>query len=155
MPIRGLWGIHKNNETKFIEIEKRADPEYAGEIITEAIRLMKRIYEEEYVQHLEKIFYLIEYSQQITDNSDIVIIISNYIKKANKEILIKEPIISIYDGTYCEWAYVINLDDETFEVYRGLNDKKDLQGRYFLAEPRGKHYAPGLFKKVCLKEIKI
>jgi len=153
--IRGLWGIYISGETKFIEIEKKAEPEYTGKIIIEAIKLMKRIYEEEYVQHLEKIFCQIEYSQQITDNSDIFIIINEYIKRGIKKISVREPIHNIYDDTYYEWVYVINLDDETFEIYRGLNNKEDLQGRYFLEEPRDAYYAPSLFRRIHLKEMKI
>lgn len=34
------------------------------------------------------------------------------------------------DSLFCEYAYVINLDDETLEFYRGFNKGGDQPGRY-------------------------
>ena len=34
------------------------------------------------------------------------------------------------DSLFCEWAYIINLDDEVFEVYRGFNKNPNAPGRY-------------------------
>lgn len=43
------------------------------------------------------------------------------------------------DSLFCEWAYVINLDDKVLEVYKGSQKKPDPGNRYsHLA--RDKHY---------------
>jgi hypothetical protein len=34
------------------------------------------------------------------------------------------------DSLYCEWAYLINLDDGVFEVYKGFNKDPMAPGRY-------------------------
>jgi hypothetical protein len=43
------------------------------------------------------------------------------------------------DSLFCEWAYVINLDDEVLEVYRGFQQKKHNKGRF---AKRGGPYTP-------------
>jgi hypothetical protein len=48
------------------------------------------------------------------------ILASGYLMEANTFIL---------DSLFCEWAYVVNLDDETFEIYRGFQ-KAPPVGRY-------------------------
>ncbi len=34
------------------------------------------------------------------------------------------------DSLFCEWAYVVNLDERTFEVYEGFNKDPNGDGRY-------------------------
>lgn len=34
------------------------------------------------------------------------------------------------DSLFCEWAYVINLDDQVIEFYRGFNQNPKANGRY-------------------------
>jgi len=37
----------------------------------------------------------------------------------------------LYESLFCEWAYIINLDTQMFEVYKGLQkDAKKAVGRY-------------------------
>lgn len=33
------------------------------------------------------------------------------------------------DSLFCEWAYIMNLDDQQFEVYRGFNKNPNARGR--------------------------
>lgn len=36
----------------------------------------------------------------------------------------------LYDSLFCEWAYIINLDREVLETYRGFNEDPRAPGRY-------------------------
>lgn len=36
----------------------------------------------------------------------------------------------IRDSLFCEWAYIVNLDANVFEVYRGFQKEKHTKGRY-------------------------
>lgn len=41
-----------------------------------------------------------------------------------------------YESLFCEWAYVIDLDKGTFEIYEGFNSKLlDESERFYKAEP--------------------
>ncbi|MBS1722857.1 MAG: hypothetical protein JSS66_07750 [Armatimonadetes bacterium] len=42
----------------------------------------------------------------------------------------------VLDSLMCEWAYVINLDDEVLEVYQGFQEGKPGEGRYARIEPK-------------------
>ena len=43
------------------------------------------------------------------------------------------------DSLFCEWAYIINLDDGVFEVYRGFQEGPST-GRYTTPEPKDGYY---------------
>jgi hypothetical protein len=34
------------------------------------------------------------------------------------------------ESLYCEWAYIVNFDEMTFEVYKGFQKKPHYKGRY-------------------------
>lgn len=36
----------------------------------------------------------------------------------------------LLDSLFCEWAYIINMDIETFEIYKGFNKDPEAPGRY-------------------------
>lgn len=41
------------------------------------------------------------------------------------------------DSLFCEWAYLLNLDDQCFEIYRGFQRKRHHKGRYDAPKRRG------------------
>ncbi|AEG14525.1 hypothetical protein Desku_0926 [Desulfofundulus kuznetsovii DSM 6115] len=60
------------------------------------------------------------------------------------------------DSLFCEWAYIINLDERIFEVYRGFQRKRDRnpRNRYRNMETHdGKYYPVKLVVEFPLKNI--
>lgn len=63
----------------------------------------------------------------------------------------------IYDSLWCEWAYMINLEAQTFEVYRGLNKDPQEAGPYASkkAENSNEYYGCRLLFEIPLKRINL
>jgi len=57
------------------------------------------------------------------------------------------------NSLFCEWAYIINLDDNTFEIYRGLQ-KKPQKNRYYTEEDISGYYNVALVAKIPIRTIK-
>lgn len=56
------------------------------------------------------------------------------------------------DSLFCEWAYIVNLDDGVFEVYEGFQQKRHNKGRY--AKPKQPFHGTDEYQPVALiKEI--
>lgn len=62
----------------------------------------------------------------------------------------------LYDSLFCEWAYIINLDQELFEAYRGFNKNPKAKGRYAARKIRDNNGYRGvvLIKEIPLNDIK-
>lgn len=59
------------------------------------------------------------------------------------------------DSLFCEWAYIINIDEKILEVYRGFNKNKSNPGRYskYKDDDNG-YYGVVLIRTYPLEEIK-
>lgn len=58
------------------------------------------------------------------------------------------------DSLFCEWAYLVNLDTEELEVYRGFNENPNAPGRYAaLRVPDSRFYGVALVQTFPLDEL--
>lgn len=58
------------------------------------------------------------------------------------------------DSLFCEWAYVVDFDEGTFEVYKGFNERSLKDGeRFKYLEKEGDYSPVALAKKFNLKKL--
>ena len=59
----------------------------------------------------------------------------------------------VRDSLFCEWAYVIDYDKGTFEVYRGFNEKPVPEGERFAAVDAPREHVPGGTAYYAIKHV--
>ena len=56
----------------------------------------------------------------------------------------------IKDSLFCEWAYILNVDKKTFEIYKGFQTEKPTNGRYKNCRKQRGYYACNLIHTIDL-----
>lgn len=71
-------------------------------------------------------------------------ILNNVAWSADDEIILKNEINFAADSLFCEWAYVVDLDNEKLEVYKGFNKTPltETDRFYFLEAKSERGYHP-------------
>jgi hypothetical protein len=71
---------------------------------------------------------------------------------SNSKIYMTDSIDFIQDSLFCEYAYIINLDDEVLEFYEGFQKEPQVDNRYGTKEDRG-YYPCKLVLTIPLDEL--
>jgi len=84
-------------------------------------------------------------------------ILTSVANSKDKEILLRNELPFVADSLFCEWAYVIDFDAGTFEVYHGFQKSPPPKGDRFAgmkSEENGSEYFPiALAKKYKLSKL--
>lgn len=61
----------------------------------------------------------------------------------------------LYDSLFCEYAYIVNLDTNMLEFYKGFNKDRNALGRYsnFKADEDSKYYGVKLNQEIPLDDL--
>lgn len=59
----------------------------------------------------------------------------------------------IKDSLFCEWAYILNVDEQTFEIYRGFQHSPPANGRYKDCPADRGYYACDLIHTIDLSSF--
>ncbi|HNU60698.1 MAG TPA: hypothetical protein PKL04_00710 [Methanofastidiosum sp.] len=178
MGTRGLYGFYKDGITKSVYNQYDTYPDGLG---IEMLNLIKQI---QSFDELRKIFDKLKIVKEgrkpgkrqlehalsiITPDLDVSTQSMNdwycILRKAqnnpmiytNGLKLILDATEFIKDSLFCEWAYIINLDNNTLEVYKGFNKEYQEDNRYMVEKADDNGYYPckliSVFKLKVLKII--
>ena len=78
-------------------------------------------------------------------------ILTNVINSSDEEILLINEIDFAKDSLFCEWAYVVDLDACTLEVYTGFQ-RGEVEGR-FKSKPDSDYSAVALIRSYSLNDL--
>ena len=169
MSTRGVWGLRKDNKDKITYNHYDSYPTELGVIIKEFIikhrASLNKIF--------DKIILVKENSipdqQQIKDNKQYFEMVSTrnmnewyaLLRRTQKnpELYTKDLKYMIdnhkfiKDSLFCEWGYIINLDNNTLEIYRGFQ-KTPNNNRYKINKSKEGYYNCALIKEIPFEDLK-
>lgn len=91
------------------------------------------------------------YNRNPQFNRDMGADILNYITQSPSGIKLRNSIDFAKDSLFCEWAYVIDFDKGTFEVFQGFNERPlDNQERFYTEEEPQKSASGHIYHPVKL-----
>lgn len=177
MGTRGIYGFRLNDTDYLTYNHYDSYPEYLGNHITKALReyfkkdgtieelrakvsSMRIIKDESEIPSEEDKERFKELWSNVSTGQDWY----SYLRGLQGDIMghIKYGIMSvadnfILDSLFCEWGYIVNLDTEILEVYKGFQDAPHNMGRYSDYVPdEGRistYYACALIAEYPLKDL--
>lgn len=77
----------------------------------------------------------------------------------DKNIKINNALDFAAESLFCEWAYLLDLDEKILEIYRGFNQEPLVESDRFnflpLAKDNSQYYQIKLFKKIPFSEVTV
>lgn len=178
MSTRGLYGIRKNGVDKCTYNHSDSYPSYLGfnivsfckessienlniffdniEIVDELSKPTEK--QKKYCEELG----LANFSVASQSNDDWYCLLRNlqgnfalYYKyiNDNKRIFMIDNSEFIKDSLFCEYAYIINLDKNVLEFYKGFQTKRQNKNRYGVRRDENGYYPCRLIKEFSLDDI--
>ena len=156
MGTRGLYGFYKNGETKTVYNQYDTYPGGLGAVMLKFIKHLqsfdglRKLFDRLKIvkegkkpgkKQLEHALSIMKPDLNVSSRSmnDWYCILreaqNNPMVYSNGLKLILDSTDFIKDSLFCEWAYIINLDNDTLEVYAGVNKEHQEDNRYMTDTP--------------------
>ena len=129
--------------------------EIGWEAITKLATNLKQVKTDKEFTEAEKEKYG-KYWEQVSTGKDMYSLLRGL--QGNLDEMLKVGIMTEYnnfikDSLFCEWAYIFNVDEKTFEIYKGFQTEKPKAGRYKNCRKQRGYYACGLIHTLDLSHI--
>lgn len=70
-----------------------------------------------------------------------------------KEVLVYDDTSFAHNSLHCEWLYIINLDLEVLEIYKGFNEKLPVGRFRHVPRSKDRYYAVTLVKTLSFDDL--
>lgn len=141
MSTRGVVGFRKDGQDKIMYNGSDSCPSYCG---ANVIRAIQEHSNEEFSRLFDQIL-LVKYGTPIAerditpDFNELINNPRNTFHNDNYTCIIIDHHIFLQDSLYCEWGYIINLDENCLELWRGFQTKPQ-QNRYKLTKQQAREF---------------
>lgn len=170
MSTRGCWGFRIDGQDKLTYNHSDSYPEWLGNHLIKELRLSDKFEIREMVEKLRVVDHDSAPSKKdieklscyhnghvSTGKKTEWYSLLRHTQGSLKKTLTAGVIIDskefIKDSLFCEWAYIINLDDNVFEIYKGAQTQKHDSGRYANCQSTKDYYACALVRKYTLNDL--
>lgn len=176
MAIQGLIGFRHNDADKLIYNHSKSQPDRLGSDILKEVRAVeywdvirtriedllclpeeRKLGESTSMAEIElrRHFPDLEYPNSPTDVHQLYRPLQGTLKPYLEGRLMFMPNASdfVYDSRHCEWAYIVNLDTEQFEVWKGNQLKQDFENHYGQEPDRMGYYPCSMLMGYALDDL--
>lgn len=136
MSTRGIVGFRIDGTDRLTYNHYDSYPEGLGEDTVAEIRVMLKTHGLDEMKNMARRAKFVEKSTSLTveEAKKFQNVCQNHIRgsiRASLELgVMSDDKEFILDSLMCEWVYVLNFDDNLFEVYQGFQDSPHSHGRY-------------------------
>jgi hypothetical protein len=138
---RGILSFQKNNVLYSIYSNSDSAPNVLGNYILDLIRRWG----------IDALSTFIDNIELVDTDGFSIYDIDDCIEN-NTKFLLQDNTDFMHDSLMCEWAYVVNIDTNELEIYKGFRQSKPI-GRFRDIEPQGKYYAVSLVRVYNLNNL--
>jgi hypothetical protein len=146
MSTRGAVGFIKNDNLATIYNSNSSAPSSLGNDILDFIRRYP-------IKEINELVNSFVYNEEENKETASFYSLRDFWSNGKKETLIYDDTEFLKDSLLCEWAYIINLDTNELEIYKGMNKRKPMGRFKDIPKNAEGYYSVSLIELILLNDL--